>query len=882
MASEGFDQAAGTIIDKKVSRSKRWQWSALTAVLVVLTVTVGISLWLQFWAPDVEPASVDKMALPLPDKPSIAVLPFDNLSGDPEQQYFSDGLTSDIITDLSRFANLFVIASTSSFAYQGQPVKVRSVSEELGVRYVLEGSVQRVGNGVGVNVQLTDALSGRHLWTKRYDQKASDFFAIQEDIVRTIVARLASQVHEAEIERALRKDTDNLKAYAHYQRGWQAYFLSAEEANDRAREQFEKAIELDPAYARAYGFLTRVHVLDSTGDYGWGEDPEHSLDLALAMARKAIALNPEDYFSHWSLGLAYWYHGVFDRALAEYERALALNPKDAELLAEMADLLVKIGRAEQAVAQVKTAMRINPHHADWYFRNLGWAQYCAGQYDDALSTLTRVSNPPNEVRRALAATLVRLEHLQQARTVMSELLESGLDTTLEEMKVETWKNQECLERWIDDLRTAGLPQKGPLPLPDKPSIVVLPFINISDDPRQEFFADGMTEELITDLSKLSGLFVIARNSSFAYKGQFPDVRQVARELGVRYLVEGSVRRAGDEMRINAQLIDAKSGGHIWAERFDGKLSDVFALQDEVTDNIVTTLAVKPETDEQSSSTQPATSNVAAYDAFFRGMEHYRRKTPEDLTNAISFFEKAAALDDDYSSAYAALATAYWEIIQRDWHTTLRLSADAAQSRAQASLDKALANPTPLAHRVAAQMRLSLELYDEAIAEAERAVALNSNDADSLAILAEILVWAGRPAESGDLAQRAMRLDPKTSVMHYRYLLGLAKFGTGQYEEARGLLEPVVDMNPKDGTAHTFLISAYGHLGRQQDAKAAITRYKKTSQELGFHGLFIYRTEHDFAFRSDADKLRLLEGLRRAGVPDTEPGQPPSQYSTRQG
>lgn len=465
------DKAAELVtpVVHQAAKPTRRHWAVAAAAVAGLLVAVGGALlWWQPWKPEFEPASMERMAFPLPDKPSIAVLPFNNLSGDQEQEYFSDGMTNDIITDLSKFKNLFVIASNSTFSYKGKAVKVQQVAEELGVRYVLEGSIQKTGERLRINAQLIDATTGHHLWAERYDRNAIDFFAIQEDIVRTIVANLAFQVHEAEIERALGKDTDNLEAYDYYQRGWQAFFGFTKEANNQALEFLEKAIELDPDYARAHGLLTWVHVNNSTGRYSWGEDPDRSLDLALETARKAVALDPDDYFTHWSLGFAYLFHLEHDRALAEYERALALNPNDADLLIEMVELLIKIGRAEQAVEQAKMAMRINPHCPDWCFWNLGWAQYIAGQYDDALATLNRMSNPPNGARRMLAAVLVRLDRLQEARAVMAAYIENGPDMTLEEMEARRmlWKDREYLDRWIDDLRMAGMPEKRPLPSPD--------------------------------------------------------------------------------------------------------------------------------------------------------------------------------------------------------------------------------------------------------------------------------------------------------------------------------------------------------------------------------------------------------------------------------
>jgi len=202
------------------------------------------------------------------------------------------------------------------------------------------------------------------------------------------------------------------------------------------------------------------------------------------------------------------------------------------------------------------------------------------------------------------------------------------------------------------------------PLPDKPSIAVLPFANMSGDPDQEYFADGITEDIITDLSKISALFVIARNSTFAYKGNAVEVRQVAENLGVRYVLEGSVRRAGDQIRINAQLIDATTGGHIWADRYDGMLTDVFSLQDTVTRKIVAALAVNLTDEEEIRQTQRHTDNADAYDAFLQGWEYYQRFSADDFAKAIPYFERAIQLDPEYGRAYAALTLVYWESVRQ--------------------------------------------------------------------------------------------------------------------------------------------------------------------------------------------------------------------------
>ena len=420
-----------------------------------------------------------------------------------------------------------------------------------------------------------------------------------------------------------------------------------------------------------------------------------------------------------------------------------------------------------------------------------------------------------------------------------------------------------LQPWAPDLETASVVDRTALPLPDKPSIAVLPFDDLSGDHEQEYFADGMTEDLITDLSKLSGLFVIARNSSFAYKGKSPDVREVSRELGVRYLLEGSVRRAGDEVRINAQLIDATTGGHLWAERYDGTLSDVFALQDEVTQQIVTALAVNLTAKEQSRRTNAQTDNPAAYDAFLQGWAHYIRQTPEAFAKAIPYFERAVSLDPNYGRAYAALASGYYFGRNRGWHEVLGLSHTELTRGAYESLQKALAHPTPLAYAVASNMDLQNGRHNEAIVAAERAIELDPNNPSGHIAMAHALIYIGNPEKAIVFVETAMRLDPHYPPA-YLLTLAMARFGMEQFEDATALFERASNRSPE--LIGPGLVAAYAHSDRTQEAAAVLERLKARQQErFPAYPLTIRDVMHFFPFKEDADAERLADGLRKAGL-----------------
>ena len=414
-------------------------------------------------------------------------------------------------------------------------------------------------------------------------------------------------------------------------------------------------------------------------------------------------------------------------------------------------------------------------------------------------------------------------------------------------------------------------EKMAFPLPDKPSIAVLPFDNLSDDAKQEYFCDGMTEDLITDLSKISGMLVIARNSTFAYKGKSVNIKKVAEELGVRYVLEGSVRKAENRVRITAQLIDALTGHHIWADRYDGNLDDVFGLQDKVTRSIVNVLAVQLTASDQERVARKGTGNAQAYDTLLRGWEHYLRQTPDDFRQAISYFKKAADLDPQYHRAYAALAATYWEAWKRFWHERIGLShiAHDALFQAEKFLVKALQDPTPLAHQIASARLLHIQQHDDAIAEAQRAIALDPNDADSYVALASALSLAGRASEAIGWVERAMRRNPHYPS-YYLYQLGLAQFGLGQFEKAAISLEKATALNPDDRWSYRLLLATYGLLGRSEDAarslQAIIERDKRGWQSY-LDPLTIRTSAFWLPFKEPADVERLAQGLRNAGIPD---------------
>jgi TolB-like protein len=393
---------------------------------------------------------------------------------------------------------------------------------------------------------------------------------------------------------------------------------------------------------------------------------------------------------------------------------------------------------------------------------------------------------------------------------------------------------------------------------------------MSGNTEQEYFSDGITEDLITDLSKISNLFVIARNSVFTYKRKSVKISQVAEELGVRYVLEGSVRRVKDQVRINAQLIDATTGGHLWAERYDGMMENVFALQDKITQKIVAALEVTLTASEEKQAASRETSNPAAYDAFLKGWAHYRLKTPEDFIKAVPYLDKAVELDPNYSRAYAALAAVYWEGARSLWGKYLEMSRTEAEMTANIYLAEAMQDPTPLAHWVASDIQRVGRRYQKAITEATRAIALDANDPIGYYAMASALIWAGNPVDGAEFIKKAMRLDPHFPP-DYLYFLGKAQFFMGHYDDALATLEEVKRRYPNYDWAFLYLAATYGHLGQNQEAKSAIKTFNERMEKAGANTISSLQRIDAFPFKERKDVERLREGLRIAGVPEQPSG-----------
>ena len=437
--------------EKRV-RMKKWQWTALAGILVLILAAGAWTIWnFYFRPPPIEPASVEKMAYPLPDKLSIAVLPFVNLSGDPKQEYLSDGITEQIITGLSRVPKLFVIARNSTFAYKGKPVKVQKVAEELGVRYVLEGSVQKSADRIRITAQLVDATTGRHLWVEKYDRDLKDIFALQDEITMKIMIAMRVKLAEGERARLYARGTDNVEAYVKFLQGYEYFARVTEEDNVRAREFFQEAIALDPEYSTAYAWLGFTHMMDAR--YAWSKSRRESTDRALELAKKAIALGDPSARGAMLVSYIYRQKRQYDKSIAEIERVIELDPNSADAYAHLAGRLYAVGRGEEAVASAKKAMRLNPISPWFYFYWLGMGHWVMGQYEEAIEAYKKGLNlrPTNLVLHVVLTTSYSLlGRGEEARAEAAEVLRLNPKFSVDKYaKRLPFKDKALTERYVE-------------------------------------------------------------------------------------------------------------------------------------------------------------------------------------------------------------------------------------------------------------------------------------------------------------------------------------------------------------------------------------------------------------------------------------------------
>jgi adenylate cyclase len=803
-------------------------------------------------------------------RPALAVLPFENLGGDPEQAYFADGLTEDIITALSLWRSFPVIARNSTFVYRGEAVKIQEVGRELGARYVLEGSVRKAGDRIRVTAQLIDADTGHHVWAEKFDRQFDDIFDLQDELTQKIASIVAPELERVEDSRAKVNQPQNLDAWHLVQRGMALLDEYTKETNLRAREMFGDALKLDPTYSRAYSGLALAYARAMMS--GYEESREATTDKTMEAARKAVALDSSDAYAHNMLGMACLWARQFKDAISTFQRAVELNPSYGHARASLGDTLNRMGRTDEGISLMEDALRLNPDAPNLRHINAFLARACinARRYEDAVEWARKAIHLRSDLAHAHCLMAIALAHMgrsKDAKAALDECRRVQPDFFDSAVELSPYEDSAANEHLLDGLRKAGLKEEIDardlsLPLPNKPSIAVLPFDNMSGDVEQEYFSDGITEDIITELSKISGLFVIARHSAFTYKGKSVTLMQVGRELGVRYVLEGSVRKAQNRLRITAQLIDATSDHHIWAERYDRDLEDIFAVQDEVARQVAGALAVALKPGEAERLAHAPTDNLEAYDVYLRTRMTFFPPTRANILTARGAYGHVIDTDPRFAGGHAgksithsmAVMFGHSENPEEDARIALEFAERAV------TMDEQFA----LSHSALGFAYSAARRHNEAIAAALQAVELQPGNADSRFFLAYCQLQAGNGEEARDSILTALRLDPQYVAGPYLNALARACFVAGRYQEASDTFERnVAHGGPLGVPMLTTWLTSLVELERLDDARKIAQRLLEFDP-----GFSLMRAGNDaFGLASETSRERIVEALRKVGLPE---------------
>ena len=793
---------------------------------------------------------------------SVAVLPFVNMSGDQEQEYFVDGLTEDIITSLSLWRSFPVLSRNSTFTYKNRSVAAQQVAEELGARYILEGSVRKSGKRVRITAELIDGETGHNLWAQNFDRDLEDIFSVQDEITHRISATVVPEFEQTETKRSVRKPPNNLDAWDYYLRGLSFVHKSTKDGNARAHEMFEKALELEPDYGPALSgiayVLNRDLLLDNVESF------DKTANECLEAAKRAVDLDESAAISRTGLVRALLWCGQHDAAIQEGTRAIELNPANALAQGWLGAALCFAGREEEGIPRLENAVELAPRDPrnKFFMTHLAVAHLTTDQLERALdSARSAVQGQTDfiEAPAVLASILAHLDKKEEAQTVLTQF---GIRSISSVENRPFWRRylyskpkisvMEGLRKVDLDGHETEVEAGVTLQRSDKPSIAVLPLTNMSGDPDQEYFSDGITEDIITELSRFKDLFVIARYSSFSYKGKSVKVQEIGKDLGVRFIVEGSIRTVLDRIRLTIQLIDTTTGHHIWAERYDRKLEEVFELQDEITHTVVGTIAGRLKIVAEDRAARKRPQNLSAYDHMLRG-QGIISDTEADNLRARRAYEKALEIDPACARAYVGLATCHKIDWMRKWGDSPPSSLDQAYECAKRAVALDPEDSTAQA-RWGDLLRIQRQ-FEESEFHFKRALELNPNDAQAFCLMGILLCQIGRAEEAIDYCTTAIRLNPFHPV-YYLWPLGEAYYMAKRYNEA---LIPLREAANRAQKARWGLVATYAQLDRMEEAKQVLKELLIKEPQASL--------KREQWYKNAEDEEHWLDGLRKAGLPE---------------
>ena len=778
------------------------------------------------------------------DVPWIVVTPFAYRGSDPDLETFADGLEEDITAGLARFSYLSVIASNLTRLQREYAGDLHRLGEELGARFVVQGRIRLAGGTIRVSVQLVDTVTEAHLWTETYDRslEASGIFEVQDEITDTVVATMADSggvlVHSM-------NDLLRLKSLEEYtptdwvMRTFAYWGQMRQETHAELRDGLELAVERDSGRSAVWACLAQIYLDEHRSSLN---PRENSLDRALEAALKAVELDPRDSLAHESLADTQFFLRDLTSFRLAADKALAINPRDATTMASMGMWLALSGELERGCELARRAMELNPEHAGWYQFAPYFQDFQVGRYEEALGAAKSMNMPDFFWSHLMvAAAAGKLGFEGDAKSAIRRLEEFFSDPAREVIQ-EAEKfivPKDLLAEFLDGIQKAGLdlamPEAATVSdsVSDKSrrqSLAVLPFVNMSDDRENEFFSDGVMEEILTTLSKIGDLHVISRTTAMAYKGSSKSIREIARELEVGSVLEGSVRRAGNRVRVTAQLIEAATDRHLWSESYDRDLEDIFEVQSDVAVEIARALETELATNVEAQIRQRPTENLEAYDLFLKGRQGVRTLLAPEILRGIGQLEEAIALDPDFAAAHAELGLAH---LRSAYWGAARGRQDFEEARGAAAQALKLDPSNTVAWVARAGVRCLNDLdWDGAVDDFHEAIRLDPNEVEGHHWLGMTLFLMGRFDDAVAAQEAALSLDPQSPNVASH--LGLALCFSGRQEEGQRMLLDGIDQHPVFFDFPNFLAIVH----KRQNCFAEASRwYDRTCELTGHHPAF---------------------------------------------
>jgi TolB-like protein/Tfp pilus assembly protein PilF len=816
----------------------------------------------------------------------VAVLPFKCTGSNGDLKALSEGLSEEVVTGLSRFSYLRVIARGSTAKYSSESGDVRAIGKEVGARYVMEGSLRQAGSKLRLAVQLVDAMSGAHLWAESFERSFSPetVFELQDDLVSRIVSTVADMngVLPRSMSEGLRsRPPGELSPYEAVLRSFAYTYSATPEELAAARSGLEEAVRKAPAFADAWAMLSFLCGQDHVHGYGL---QANALEIATSAARRAVALGPSNHLAYFSLGQALWCQKDFDSFRDAAERAVLLNPMDGNSVAYLGELLTYAGSTERGMQLVGRAKQLNPNHPGWYWFADFYHAFSQGDYRVAQSFALKAKLRGNPLAPMfLAAACGQLGDVEGGAIAAAELMKfrPELPALMRKQVAKVW-NAEYGERFLEGLRKAGLaiPETGKS-ASQKISITssqtasgsgsiatradegfwvaVLPFKDAGASVELKALADKLSEEIITGLSRFSYLRVIARGSTAKYSSESGDVRVVGKELGARYVMEGTLRQAGTKLRVAVQLVDATTGSHVWAETYERAFSPgtLFELQDDLVPRIVSTVAdahgVLPHTMGESVRGKNP-DELSPYEAVLRGFSYAERVSPVEHAIARDAMERAVQQAPNYAYAWAMLSL----LISDEYVFGFNPQPDSLERSLKAA--RRAVELDSSGHR-GYQALANVLFYRREIqafrTAAEKAIALNPMDGCNIAHLGALISYAGEWERGCALVEQALQLNPNHPGWYW-FALCFNAYRKHDYSDA---LNFALKINLPDlFSTHMALAAAYGQLGQRDEAGKAVQELLKLKPKIATIVRPVLLTRYDPEFVE-----HLIDGLRKAGL-----------------